>query len=436
MIKSFINSYPRVLIITGEPFSKSTATGITLQGLFGDWPKERLFQIYTTKLESESTSAVKNIELTPASLVPFFYFPRRDKVSTYIERRPTDSVRRSRFVSFRQIIRRYFIPIIDLLPYKLDKEQILRIEEFEPDAIYTLLGNIRLTRLAYSLSKRLNIPVVPHFMDDWLATYSVPGKSNGGRVHRFLLEFAVSKLFSRTKFAMAISDKMKEEYSCRFSTQFFTFMNPVNEIKAEREYAFSENNNFRFIYFGGLHLGRLKVLRQLAEILKSLADDGYSLELKIYAPYGEASEIKVLESKYQFIKYGGYLDYVNSNAIISEFSIGIQLESFDSNIKKYTRLSLSTKIPQYLAAGLPILAVAPDDIASSEYIFDNDVGIVVAADFNAKNISIIKNFIADVVRRQQFSCNAIRLAQNAHMSESVRGRFRDVLMSAVLAECK
>lgn len=44
----------RALIVSGDPFSDATATGITLCNLFGNFPREALAQLYTANLPVRS----------------------------------------------------------------------------------------------------------------------------------------------------------------------------------------------------------------------------------------------------------------------------------------------------------------------------------------------------------------------------------------------
>src|SRR3546814_7688640 len=51
--------------------------------------------------------------------------------------------------------------------------------------------------------------------------------------------------------------------------------------------------------------------------------------------------------------------------------------SFVDHYSKYARLSISTKVPQYLSVGRPILAYGPKSLASISYIKETGAGVVV-----------------------------------------------------------
>ena len=55
----------------------------------------------------------------------------------------------------------------------------------------------------------------------------------------------------------------------------------------------------------------------------------------------------------------------------------VHVESFKNKNRHITRLSISTKIPEYLASNKRILAIGPKGIASIDYLLQNDVAYVV-----------------------------------------------------------
>jgi hypothetical protein len=73
----------------------------------------------------------------------------------------------------------------------------------------------------------------------------------------------------------------------------------------------------------------------------------------------------------------------------SEADILLHVESDDEFSKSITRLSISTKIPEYLAVGRPVLAFGPSEVASMRLLKENKIGLVV--DSNESDKSILKN---------------------------------------------
>ena len=62
---------------------------------------------------------------------------------------------------------------LDLFTYSISEHTIEEIRNFNPTLIYSNLGSNRIINLCSSLGRELNIPIVPHFLDDWLSIPNV-----------------------------------------------------------------------------------------------------------------------------------------------------------------------------------------------------------------------------------------------------------------------
>jgi len=94
--------------------------------------------------------------------------------------------------------------------------------------------------------------------------------------------------------------------------------------------------------------------------------------------------------------YIQYVGSVNENEIVEEmgkYDILIDVESFDRKMKYKTRLYISTKIPEYLASGKPILAVGPDDISSIRYLKRLGISYII----NSLDETSIKNELMKIL---------------------------------------
>ncbi|GAB3957775.1 hypothetical protein GCM10027614_73890 [Micromonospora vulcania] len=64
-------------------------------------------------------------------------------------------------------------------------------------------------------------------------------------------------------------------------------------------------------------------------------------------------------------------------AALRSADVLVHIESFDQEIRRYTRYSVSTKIPQYLASGRPIFGYGPAEVASMNHIQEANAGVIV-----------------------------------------------------------
>ena len=83
------------------------------------------------------------------------------------------------------------------------------------------------------------------------------------------------------------------------------------------------------------------------------------------------------------------------NAMLNS-DILLHVECNNIYSKSITKLSVSTKMPEYLALGKPILGFGPKDVASMKVLSDNGIGVVISPDQeNYQNIQDINKLLSD-----------------------------------------
>ncbi|MBQ7290380.1 MAG: hypothetical protein IJW76_01480 [Clostridia bacterium] len=253
----------------------------------------------------------------------------------------------------------------ELIPIKIEKECMQQIINFSPELIYTLGADINVLRNVIKLSELLNIPIVLHNMDDLYHT-----KFNGHSFFQKLAKRKLQKLYKKayehSKKSLAIGPKMAKEYEELFGLPFDWAMNCVGDIQSE--VAPEEN---LAIFSGGLHGGRATTLASLAQAL-----EGTAIKLEIYT---DDRNFVSYESLFAGLKNTRLCHYVPNEKMfdnLSRASILVHVESFEEEYIKYFRLSMSTKIPEYLVAKRPVFCIGPKEIATSSYIENSGVGVV------------------------------------------------------------
>lgn len=177
---------------------------------------------------------------------------------------------------------------------------------------------------------------------------------------------------------MSIGELMSKEYSLRYARDFLAFMNPV-EVPASYPRLSTQRSGdaVRFVYVGGLHLGRAECLAEIASVLQGLKNEGCPVAFDVYAPEHDADSATRLEAIGDVVAYRGSVRPEAVGNVLSESDIAVHVESFSSECAEYTRLSVSTKIPQYFAAGIPVLAYGPSGLASCRYVRSSGAGVLV-----------------------------------------------------------
>jgi len=397
----------RILIIGPYDFVHSNATSITLASLFSGLNKRNIAFI--------NTSSVLICDYPSIHLEPrFFNQSKIDKVKVFKKISKNRSLVSGQITfngkSFKKKILQYFHTLLSsyrsLLPFHYTKEVDTFIDEFKPDLIYSLLGRVCIMNFCLKVSKKKNIPIVPHFMDDW---YGVQFAHNILLFPaRLILLRSINRIMNKVPMGLTISQKMEKEYTKIFSIPFRALMNSV-DIPVFKEYK-KDTEKLVLSYAGGLHLDRGSSLYFLCKVLSKI---NKKITLNIYTSEENWEKYFTLFSEFEFVCYGGFHDHNIIMEKLNKSDILIHVESFSNEVKDYTRLSISTKIPEYLALQKTIIAVGPDDVASIEYLKDNKCAFIISElDLN-KSVAKLKH-LSDNVQVDFYKNNAIKLFEKNH----------------------
>lgn len=427
------NTQPRLLVVCSAPMGGGRGTAITLHNLLGGWPLDRCRQIYTVEASD------------PAPDGDYFYAPRNAPIDFYARRMLT---RRDDALEWgaptnpgvpaqrgtqpvRARLHSQMRALADMTPIHIPRDLVSWIRAFQPELVYSLLGNIRMMTLATAVADLAGVPLVPHFMDDWPTTLYSGGEVLGRA--RTAVEAGLRDVIRRAPVGLAISDDMSEEYSDRFGIPFLTFGNtvapPIREPGPDGAVRDS-GAILEFMYVGGLHLERWRSLAALGEALEELNKAAPVARLVVHAPDSDLSEFGALFGRVPAIHMGGSLSPAEVSARIATADVLVHVESFDERIRKFTRLSLSTKIPQYLASGRPILAIGPPELASIRHIGTVGAGVLVTTAGPAP----LRDGVAELVRstgvRDELGHRGAVYAMKHYCRDAVRDRFVATLRTA------
>ena len=214
---------------------------------------------------------------------------------------------------------------------------------------------------------------------------------------------------------------MAEEYRDRFGVRCIPVLQGV-DIPDSSVSASVRTRPLTLVYAGRLGDGRWAQICKLSRHIKS---SGVPWMLNVYAPtddcraYGEAlRESGVLA-----------LDSVPSGAvqgILAEADVLLHVESFDPRIRKFTRLSFSTKLSQYLAAGKPTLLWTPSDIHMTQYFLRNSLGLVETEESGGALIGHLRA-LEDIKLRTLLGAGARGWAMGHHSKALMSSRFLEAV---------
>jgi hypothetical protein len=425
-------AYPRVLIVNGEPYGNSSGSGITLSALVQGWPADRMASLFTSK-PFGMVDGVRYCKIRPYGYK--FYGPgsMTAKTESFDKLSLSSAVERVNLSLNRPSLGvvRYLLRIIeDICPYPISASIWKWILDFSPDVVYSMLGNVQIMRLALGISRRLNIPIIPHFMDDWIQT--MYRQSTLLTFHRKMLHLKLLEIVKRSTSGLAISKPMASEYKNRFGLPFSALMNCVSMTSESFDTNFINcSGSIRCVYVGGLHLNRWRNLSEMGRAICGLRDEGHHVQLTIYCPRVDLERYGSHISNLPFTRVAGSLMPSEVPCVLKEYDILIHVESFDAADRRYTRLSLSTKIPQYMAAGRPILGYGPEEVASIKYIKETQTGLTVGRNDSELLKDSLRRLVIDCGLRLNLGSRGREIASTIHNAERQREEFRQIIISAV-----
>ena len=424
-------TYPRTLVINADALNQGLGTGTTAANLFAGWPPDRLAQLYLNRRDAGRNarcSQTWRLEFVKDRL-PWRPRPgRKPAGGKPMPAAPEPRPRGAAITCLRGAVR----TLLDLVPYRLSPHLLHQIHAFRPEVIYSCLGNIQLAVLVGRLSRREGAATVVHLMDDWLAT-----KHTDSWIwawHRHMLVRLSRDLLQGCSVCMAISDQMAQEYEITFGRRFGVFMNCVDVSPDEPAPPKPHPGApIRFVYVGGLHLGRWQSLVEIGEALDVMDDAGTAGRLIVHAPAADLATYAQGRMPHS-MEIAGPLPPGEVRSVLQRANVMVHVESFGEAERRYTRLSVSTKIPQYLAAGRPILAYGPGEVASCQYVSASGCGVVVGRQDRGDLTEALRRLAGDAGLRAGLGRQAWLTAREKHHAETVRERFRLALAEAAWGE--
>jgi glycosyltransferase involved in cell wall biosynthesis len=238
-----------------------------------------------------------------------------------------------------------------------------------------------------------------------------------------LFKINLRRLEKRINNVLVISPKMKEEYSKENANiRYHVLLNSVNYIKEHVDW--QTRNQIIFAYIGGLHLNRWESLLVLEKCISELNKLGINSRIYVYTPENDAT---LFSEKYnsQYTIFKGFLPHDKIWMAYKNADIFIHIESFNNKVTKYTKYSISTKIPECMAEGKPILCFAPNDLAVAEYINSTKVGISVDNYDDLLEVAI--NLSTNINLRKELGTNGIKTVMTSHTQDRALKLLVDVL---------
>lgn len=423
------------MLVIGESFRLTSGGGITLANLFRNWPSHSLANIHDIRERNFHSCA--NHYVAANSSYRSLIFKQSLKVSGIVENNAMSTpisipinvdynvLAISRLI---RIFERRIIPHWLLQDTILDRELRSWIDQFNPQLLYFQPSASSL-RLGLNIIKHLSCPIVLHFMDDWIEYESMRPRLIRLYIQKWLHK-RISEITSKAKINMAISERMAIIYKKKYNVNFLSFQNPVKvenwALKRPEVIALSCEKHCKLLFPGKINHHNVRTLNQIAQTINNAIDMKNSISLFITDNPSDLSQ------RYDLDKFLiGRRNYSGMPALLASHDILLLPFGFEKKSISYAGLSMPTKVPEFLASGIPILVIAPASTALSDYAISNSWALVVNS-MNPVAISNAINQLKNSEVRMRLSLNARFIANKNHNLSVVRDTFQSILINTAI----
>lgn len=388
--------FPKVLLLEHQ-FDNRTGLGITLSNLFANWPKEKL-AIMAPSINVELCEAVRPCHVFIGGI--------RGKTATQSSK--TNSLR-------SKIRRLYYYLGFNEIRYKFSYSEadINKAHDFNPDIIFSCLGSLNSMRDCLAVIEQFpSAKLVLYIVDDWVNTkennrlVSSYWRKQNDKYFRLLMDKASGLL--------SICPYMSEVYKERYGKEFTPFHNPVDyhqwsSLPINRKY---EENIKSILYVGKINDDTKDCLLDTAAAIDRLnrnTNSSIKYRFDVYTP--NHLVYKDLFADFPDSKVNAAVPHSDILGLTKSYDALLLTLGFSKKSREYVRLSMPTKLSEYLAAGIPTILYCPAEIALAKYLVPNKCSL------NCQERSIAK--LSDAIKSldDQTFCdtivtNALGMAQH------------------------
>jgi len=417
----------KVLVISHNVFCKTSNMGKTLMAYFKGWNTEDIAQLYVHS-EVPTDDICKNYyRMTDKEIIKSIVTRKSGCIFTESDIKEDLADSRTDTGTTAQLYQkaRARTPLIYFarnLWWKLGAwktKKLLRwVDDFNPDVIFLASGDYSfIYDIALTLAKRKSIPLAVSCMDDYYFHNKNEKRFGGKLVHKSFMK-KVRKTMAYSSCIFPICEKMSKDYGKLFGKPCYTLGTP-SSISDKLSY----EKNCAISYIGNLGYNRHLQLVAMGQALKTIDCPDKPAFIDVYSAESRP-EILSLLTEENGVRFNGSVSSDEVLRIMGQSMGVIHTESFDENIKESVKYSVSTKIADSLISGTPILAYGPSEIASIEYLKDNDAAYCINDSESLRDG--LRDFIENAKKRNAISENAFRLAKENHDSEKNCKMIREV----------
>lgn len=290
------------------------------------------------------------------------------------------------------------------------------IKSFNPDLIFQpIYYSSYIDEIGLYAQRLMNVPMVGYISDDCV-TLKHFSLSPFFWIDRFIKRPYVFRAIRQCELLYVITERQRQEYDEIFGKGKCKVLFKGGDFTNQPDYQI--HHPLRLVYTGNIGLGRWKTLAQVATALETINQQETKAELFIYSATPVSQKMLRQLNRAGASRFMGAVPSSEVSSIQNEADILVHVESFELSERYKARLSFSTKIVDYLAAGRCILAIGWEHTGGIEYLRNNDAAVTVT-DLQ-KLMPGIKKMIDEPSTIKEYAQKAFECGRRNHQIEFVR----------------
>ena len=368
--------------------------GLTLQRILGDDLMDIAAFVYVNRfaidLPATDRYAERSIYIEP--------FWQRDAVRKKIGRSLAASLGKKLFM-----IKRHAAVAAKLLYKKFgDKELSVLVCPQGANAIFTL----------EALKKHRQLKYVTWIMDDHLLEFI-----DGGWQYPKDIEPVYKKHLQEASHIFVISPAMQQFYLDRFGVESTVLFGSSDTAANPSQLELVAGNEVKIGYFGAVAGWQMDALEAFSEAIS-----GTKTSLHIYSGIKELPESLNLPN----VIFKGRIPSADVLPAMQSYNGVLLPISFRQKFRYMSQFYIATKMSEYLASGVPVLALGPDYAAMITYLQNNGAAITVTST-EVDGITSGLNLLKNEHKVEQILNNAASLVETETGAAPMRNRWASAL---------
>lgn len=417
----------KVLVVSHNVFSSTSNNGKTLKNIFSSFTKDEICQLYFIEENPDFSVASSYFKITDQEILKSLILNK--PVGTVINYTnnayiTTSKKKASIYKNIPRVLMLFFRNV--MWNFGTWNSSTLKkwIKAQNPTHVFLVAGDSTFSHnIGLVISQEYKIPLSVFFTDDYVL--HPLDRNILDRLYKKILLKQYYKTIENADLCYAIGSKMADEYKFRFKKKFHPIMNCVDMIPKD---SLNDNEIITISYFGGLHLNRWKSIIKFATYLNNCINFiEKPVIIKVYSLYIRS------DIAYEFKKnHIQYMGGVTGNDLFkamkdSDFFLHVESENlFDRHL---TKLSISTKIPEYFIHNRPIIAYGPNEVASIQLLINKNLAFVINSEsIKDKNqTEALVKLLNNKEEQEKMANNAYYYAAHNNVKEIVSEKFYNSL---------